>query len=336
MSSSPSHKLSRSDGLPRRRLGNSDLHVSAIGLGLWPIAGVSTLGTTEANSLATIHQALDCGINFIDTAYSYGYDGESDRILSQVLRDRSGEMIVATKVGQHFDASRQRRVDATPATIRRHTNESLTRLGIETVDILYLHCPDPNVPVADSASAIRELIESGKARYAGISNVSAEQLATFCEVCPVVVAQPPYNMLQQDAVAEIRPICDVQSIGIACYWALMKGLLAGRFERDHQFDPADKRLTYEIYQGESWARAQNLLDALRTIARDNQCTVAQLVLTWTVHQPNITSALCGAKRPDQIRETAETLSVASRLGEDSTALAAVKVALDNYAASIRN
>ncbi|MEM8733105.1 MAG: aldo/keto reductase [Planctomycetota bacterium] len=333
MSSNQHSEAASADQIPRRQLGNSDLFVSAIGLGLWPIAGVSTLGTTEADSLATIHQALDCGINFIDTAYSYGFSGESDQILSRVLHDRRQEMIVATKVGQYFNADRQRCVDASPKTIRQHAEESLHRLGLESLDILYLHCPDPNIPISDSAGAILDLVESGKVRYAGISNVNTAQLKTFHEVCPVVVAQPPYNMLQPDAVSEIQEICSTQSIGIACYWALMKGLLAGHFERDHEFDPADKRLTYEIYQGEAWIRAQDLLDELRIIAKDFDCTVAQLVLSWTIQQPNITSALCGAKRPEQIYESAETLRVAGRVGADATAIEAIEQARNRFATS---
>ncbi|MFK7735755.1 MAG: aldo/keto reductase [Pirellulaceae bacterium] len=289
-----------------RELGNSGLRVSAIGFGCWPIAGVSTLGTNEKDSLATIHAAIDHDINFIDTAYSYGYDGEADRLLVQVLRERRSEVVVASKVGQAFDSNRQRVVCGRPEVLLEHAQQSIERLEVEQLDILYLHCPDPDVPLQESAAAIAEALNQGIAKCAGVSNVDLQELREFHTICPVSVVQPPFNMLQQSAVLEIRNYCRDQNIAIANYWALMKGLLAGGMQRDHNFDPNDKRLTYEIFQGKAWERAQDFLDTLRSIAQELQCTVSQLVLLWTVRQPGITSALCGAKRPEQIMETAKT------------------------------
>lgn len=289
-----------------RELGNSGLRVSAIGFGCWPIAGVSTLGTNEQDSLATIHAALDHEINFIDTAYSYGYDGESDRLLAQVLRDRRSEVVLASKVGQAFDSNRQRVVCGRPEVLLQQARESIQRLKVEQLDVLYLHCPDPEVPIKESAGAIAEALSQGIAKCAGVSNVDLKELVEFHSVCPASIVQPPFNMLQQSAVLELRDFCRDQNIAIASYWALMKGLLAGGMQRNHEFDPKDKRLTYEVFQGQAWERAQDFLDRLRSIARDLECTVSQLVLLWTIRQPGITSALCGAKRPDQIIETAKT------------------------------
>lgn len=289
-----------------RELGSSGLRVSAIGFGCWPIAGVSTLGTNEQDSLATIHAALDHEINFIDTAYSYGYDGESDRLLARVLRDRRSEVVLASKVGQAFNPSRQRVVCGRPEVLLQQARESIQRLKVEQLDVLYLHCPDPEVPIQESAGAIAEALSQGIAKCAGVSNVNLNELVEFHGVCPASVVQPPFNMLQQSAVLELRNFCRNQNIAIANYWALMKGLLAGGMQRNHEFDPKDKRLTYEIFQGQAWERAQDLLDSLRSIARDLKCTVSQLVLLWTIRQPGITSALCGAKRPEQIMETAKT------------------------------
>ncbi|MEO8269277.1 MAG: aldo/keto reductase [Aureliella sp.] len=293
----------------RRQLGTSDLWVSPIGFGCWPIAGVSSLGVNDADSLATLRAALDSGINFFDTAFSYGYEGEADKLLAQVIRERPGTMIVASKVGSHYDAQRRRIVDGSPAKLLANAKLICARLGVEQVDIIYLHEVDPHVPLAESAGGIGEIVNQGLARYAGVSNVDAVQLRQFQAECPLVVVQPPYNMLQPEHVAAISAECRQQNIAIACYWVLMKGLLAGKLGRDHQFDPADRRLSYPIFQGEAWQRAQDLLDQLRRLANALDITVAQLVIAWTLSQPGITVALCGAKRVEQIIETAGAMHI---------------------------
>ncbi len=293
----------------RRKLGTSDLAVSPVGFGCWPIAGVSSLGVNDSDSLATIHAALDAGINLIDTAFSYGYDGEADRLLAHVLGERRAQIVLCSKVGLYFDSNRQRMIDGRPDTIFRQAELSLARMGVQQVDVMYLHVPDPSVPLTESAAAIAELQQRGWAKYAGVSNVNLEQLKSFHSACPVVVVQPPFNMLQQDAVQAIVDYCQSQDISIACYWPLMKGLLAGKLQRDHQFDPRDKRLTYSIFQGEAWQRSQDLLDKLRDLSSRLDCTVAQLVVAWTIGHPSITVALCGAKRPQQIAETAAAMQL---------------------------
>ncbi|MEM7474897.1 MAG: aldo/keto reductase [Planctomycetota bacterium] len=293
----------------RRRLGTSDLMVSPIGFGCWPIAGVSTLNANERDSLATLHAAIDNGINFFDTAYAYGYEGESERLIAQVLSDRRDEVVLATKIGQYFGANKERIVDGKPDSLRRQAEESLQRLGLEQVDILYLHMPDPSVPLADSAEAIQNLVQDDMARYAGVSNVTATQLQEFHQICPVVVNQPPFNMLQQNAIHELKSTTSALGISNACYWVLMKGMLTGHMARDHQFDPRDKRLTYPIYQGRAWQRSQDFLDKLRALCQELHCTVAQLVVAWTIRQPGVDIALCGAKRALQIEETAGAMRV---------------------------
>jgi aryl-alcohol dehydrogenase-like predicted oxidoreductase len=293
----------------RRQLGNSELWVSPVGFGCWPIAGVSSLGVTDEDSIQTIHAAVDAGINFFDTAFSYGYSGEADRLLCTALADRRDEVVLASKVGSHYDPQRTRIVDGRPEVLLEQAATILQRLGVEQLDLIYLHQPDPQLPIEDSAGAIAEIVRSGWARYAAVSNVDSEQLARFHAVCPVVAVQPPFNMLQQTSWLTIREYCIEHHIAAVCYWVLMKGLLAGKLERNHQFDPSDRRLTYSIYQGEQWDRSQDFLDLMRTLSRQMGCTVAQLVIAWTLAQPGICVALCGAKRPEQIRETAAAMQM---------------------------
>ena len=302
----------------RIRLGSSDLVVSRVALGCWPMSGISSLGVEDQQSIETVHAALDCGINFFDTAFSYGYDGRSDRVLGQALRSKKNSAIVAHKVGMHWDENKQRKLDGTPKTLLAHAEMCLSRLGVEQVDIMYLHSPDPNVPIEESAGAIREICQRGWARYAAVSNVNADQARRFISECPVVAIQPYFNMFQQDAVQDLLPLTQAHGISLVCYWVLMKGLLSGHLLRDHQFDPTDRRLSYPIFQGAAWQKAQDVLDQLRTVSLDLGCTVAQLVVAWSLKQPGVAVALSGAKRPDQILESAKAKDIL--LSDDVSAM----------------
>ena len=217
----------------------------------------------------------------------------------------------------HWDNQRQRVLDATPKRLLEEAAQNLKRLDVEYVDLMYLHTPDANTPIEESAAAIRQIVERGWARYAGVSNVTAAEAERFHSVCPVIAVQPYFNMFQQDAVEGLRGFCRRHNAALICYWVLMKGLLAGHMRRDHQFDPRDRRLTYEIFRGESWQRTQDFLDRLRAIAARIDCTVSQLVIAWTLAQPDITVALCGAKHPAQIIDNAAGMRL--QLDADSMA-----------------
>jgi aryl-alcohol dehydrogenase-like predicted oxidoreductase len=287
----------------RRSLAKTGLSVSPVALGCWPIAGVNTLDVNDADSIATIQTALDRGVNFLDTAYCYGPNGESENLIRRALEGRRQEAVIATKGGIHYNAAGKQEQDAQPETIARECDESLKRLGTDRVELYYLHAPDKNVPIAESAGAIRRLLDAGKALSAGASNCTLEQLKEFHAVCPLAAVQLPYNMLQRDIERETVPWCRDQAIAVTVYWPLMKGLLAGKLDAN-QLDERDSRRNYPQYQGEEWERNQAFVIRLREIAADAGKTVAQLVINWTINQPGITVALCGAKRPWQIEETA--------------------------------
>lgn len=287
-----------------RALGNSGLDVSTIALGCWPISGMSHPNVNDADSLATLAACQEVGINFLDTAYGYGMNGESERLIAQAIAGQRHKFVVATKGGIHWLPPRQQTVDAHPKTLRRECEASLARLGTDYVDLLYLHAPDPVVPVADSAGALAELLLEGKTRSVGASNLNLAQLDEFAAACPLTVVQPPYNMLERQIEADLLPWCRERHIAVVIYWPLMKGLLAGKLTRHHKFPEGDSRRKYPAFQGNEWEKNQSLLDELRAIAAEVPCSVAQLAVRWTLEQPGITSALCGAKRADQIRETA--------------------------------
>lgn len=283
------------------------MRVSPVALGCWPIAGVTSLDVNREDSLATLHAAVDAGINFFDTAYAYGPDGESERLIQEALGPRRGDIVLATKGGLHFGADGKIQSDASPQTLRRECDESLRRLGTDCVDLYYLHAPDPNVPVVESAGVIAEFIAAGKVRCAGASNLSLQQYREFHDICPLTAIQPPYNMLMREIEDEIVPWCLEHGIAVCVYWPLMKGLLAGKLSRDHAFDPRDGRAKYPMFQGEEYQRNIDLVDRLQEIAARTAHTVAQLVVAWTLHQNGVTAALCGAKRAWQIEGTAAAM-----------------------------
>ena len=290
-----------------RQIGTTEIYVTPLAMGCWPITGVTSVNVTRSNSLATLAAALDAGVNFFDTAYCYGYDGESEKMIAQELGHRRDEIVIASKGGIHWE-NRQQARDGSPACLRRECEESLTRLQTDFIDLYYLHAPDPNVPVADSAGALKELLDEGKIRSVGVSNVNAEQLAEFHRVCPLSAYQPHYNMLQREIEQSELPWCVEHGVSVMVYWPLMKGLLAGKLPRDHVFDAQDGRRKYPMFHGEEWQKNQDFLDQLRPIAAETGSSVAQVVLNWTIARPGISVALCGAKRPEQIRDNAAALA----------------------------
>jgi aryl-alcohol dehydrogenase-like predicted oxidoreductase len=298
-----------------RRLGSTDIEASSVAMGCWPISGMTSLDVNDADSMNTLRAAVDVGVNFFDTAYCYGRDGESERLIARVISEDRGSVVIATKGGIHWDPHGVRVFDASPDRLRQECGESLQRLGTDYIDLLYLHAPDPNVPVIESAAALKSLLEAGKTRSVGVSNFNLEQMKAFHAVCPITAVQPHYNMLQREIETDIVPWCLQHNVSIVVYWPLLKGLLAGKLARDHPFREGDGRAKYPMFQGEEWNRNHDFIDQLKTIADDLHKTVAQLVVNWTVHQPGITAALCGAKRANQIEETAGAMGWT--LGEET-------------------
>ena len=200
--------------MKHRPIGQTDIRVSPVALGCWPIAGMTSLNVTDLDSAATIAACLDLDINFLDTAYCYGPDGESERMIAKVLGDRRDQFVIATKGGVHWDSNGQRVLDARPATLRRECEESLRRLNTDRVELLYLHAPDADTPVAESAGELARLLEEGKTRSVGASNLTVEQLDQFHSVCPLSAYQPPYNMLQRQIEADVLPWCQQRDVSV--------------------------------------------------------------------------------------------------------------------------
>ncbi len=282
-------------------------------LGLWPIAGITSVGVTEQHSRATIRAAIDAGITRFDTAFSYGYDGGSDRLLGSFVRGSRDDFQVIGKVGQYWNEERKRLVDGSAKRLTADAETSLRRIGIEHFDLLMLHSPDPNVPIEQSAMAIADLKRRGLCSQIGVCNVNPHQLRRFAGAVDCDAIQCPLNLLQRNSLESLIPDCADAGREVLAFWTLMKGLLAGRISRDHQFAENDVRPRYDIYQGAARDHAHDVLDRMKVLAEETGLTIAQLSIGWTLAQPGVTAALVGAKRPEQIQETA----AARPLAEDA-------------------
>jgi aryl-alcohol dehydrogenase-like predicted oxidoreductase len=288
-----------------RPIAQTGLQVSEVALGCWPIAGLTSPGANDVDSVATIQSCFDLGINHLDTAYMYGCDGESERLIARALVGRRDEMVIATKCGLHWTPDSRQTHDARPDTLRRECEESLCRLETDRVELLYLHAPDRNVPVAESAGALKELLDQGKTRAVGASNLSVAQLEEFAAACPLHAFQPPYNMLMRQIESDVLPWCRARGVAVLAYWPLMKGMLAGKISRNQVFGLNDSRHKYPVFLGQERQKNHDLVDRLQTIAAAAGRTVVELAIAWLLHQSGMTAALCGAKRPEQIRGCAQ-------------------------------
>jgi aryl-alcohol dehydrogenase-like predicted oxidoreductase len=292
-----------------RPVGSSGLAVGPLGLGCWPLAGMTRSGITPAAAVATVAAALDAGIVHLDTAYCYGEAGESERAIAQAMAGRRRDTaVIASKCGIHWEPGRKQCVDGRPERIRREVEESLGRLGTDHVDMLYLHAPDPTISIEESAAELARLLAAGKTRAVGVSNVSREQMERFASACPLSACQMHYNMLQREIEAEILPWCRDRGVAMFVYWPLMKGLLAGGMTRDMVFPITDSRHKYPMFNGTEFQRNLDFVEALRPVAHRLGCTLPDLVLAWTAEQPGITCVLFGATSPEQVNTNAHALT----------------------------
>ena len=309
-----------------RAVGHSGIEVGPLGLGCWPLSGMTRSGITPVAAVATVTAALDAGIMHLDTAYCYGEAGESERAIAQAITGRHRDaVVIASKCGIHWEPGRKQCVDGRPERIRGEVEETLTRLGTDHVDLLYLHAPDPTIPIEASAGALAQLLTEGKTRAVGVSNVSLAQLERFAAACPLSACQLHFNMLQREIETEILPWCRSHDVSMFVYWPLMKGLLAGHMPRDLVFPTTDSRHKYPMFTGEEFQRNLDFVDSLRPVATRLGCELTDLVLAWTAEQAGITCVLFGATSPEQVQINARAL--ACELDDD--ARRAIAVAIQN-------
>ena len=284
-----------------RNLGATDLRISTVSFGCWAMGGVWWGKVDDDESIAAVRGALDLGVNFFDTADVYGF-GHSEEILAKALGSRRNQVYVATKGGLEWDDKNNITPNNSRAHILSAAEASLRRLKTDAIDLYQIHWPDPKVPIAETATACLELLNSGKVRAVGVSNFSASQMAEWREVAPLHSLQPPYSLLDRAVEAEILPYCLENNIGVIVYSPLQRGILTGKFTADSKFGSDDLRSGDKGYQGEDFERNLAIVEELKRLAAKASKTVGQLAIAWVLSNPAVTSAIVGAKRPSQVEE----------------------------------
>ncbi len=305
------------------RLGKSELNVSAIGLGTWAIGGKFWGHTDEAEAIAAIQKAIDSGVNLIDTAPIYG-EGHSEEVVGKAVKGRRHQVIVATKCGVRFKGPDLVH-DLTPKSIRKELEVSLKLLDTDVIDLYQCHFPDPDTPIEDTMQEMTKMKAEGKIRAIGVSNFDAALLKKAQKVAQIASNQVQYSMLNREIENELIPFCLEQNIGILAYGPMGGGILTGKFKQKPKFEEGDARTWfYNYYEEPLWSKVQALLKELEKIAERHGSPVAHVAINWVRQQPGITSALVGARSPQQ----AEANAAAGSWQLSSEELASINKTID--------
>ncbi len=287
------------------RIQNTDIRPSRIGLGTWAIGGWKWGGADDDAAIATIHRALDSGINLIDTAPAYG-QGHSEEVVGRAIQGRRERVVVATKVGLEWDERGEPRRNASASRIRKEIDDSLARLQTDYVDIYQVHWPDPATPMEETAKAMQMLYDAGKIRAIGVSNFSPAQMNEFATFSKLRTVQPPYNLFERAAERDILPYDMAHSLTTLTYGALCRGLLSGTMREDSTFKGDDLRRDDPKFQRPRFAQYLRAVTRLDEFARARYGKrVLHLALRWLLDQPGVGAALWGARRPDQVDPVSE-------------------------------
>jgi len=290
------------------RIPGTDVAPSRIGLGTWAIGGWMWGGTDEAESIRTIHAALDRGITLIDTAPVYGF-GHSEEIVGKALAEggRRKRAVIATKVGLDWKGEQPFR-NASHARITKELDDSLRRLQTDVIDLYQIHWPDPNTPIEETAGAMAELYKAGKIRAIGVSNFSPAQMDAFRAVAPLHAVQPPYNLFERAIEKDVFPYAVRNNLAMLAYGSLCRGLLSGRMKPDTRFPASDLRSNDPKFQPPRYAEYLAAVAELDRLAQERfGKRVIHLALRWVLDRAPNTMALWGARRPDQLDPVQQVL-----------------------------
>jgi aryl-alcohol dehydrogenase-like predicted oxidoreductase len=288
-----------------RQLGNSDLHITPLGIGAWAIGGGGgpfAWGPQDDNdSIGAIHAALDRGINWIDTAPIYGL-GHSEEIVGRALEGRANRPYVFTKCSIVWDDKREPFRSMKRESIRRECEESLRRLRIDAIDLYQIHWPDPEPGIEEGWSAVAELQKEGKVRWIGVSNFKPAHMDRIQPIAPITSLQPPYSILSPEIEAEILPYCARHNIGVIVYSPMKSGLLTGAMTRERiaQMPVDDFRQRTISFKEPLLTRNLNLVELMRKIGNRHGRTPGEVALAWTLRRPEVTGAIVGLRSPKQV------------------------------------
>lgn len=293
--------------MEQRQLGRTGIKVSALGLGLMSMSGVYG-NANDDESIGVIHYAIDRGINFLDSADMYGW-GHNETLLGKALKGRRDNVIVASKFGQVKLPDGKQGVDGRPEYVMQACEASLKRLGIEVIDLYYQHRVDPNTPIEDTVGAMKQLIEQGKVRAIGLSEARPETIRRAHKVHPIAAVQNEYSLLYRKEGEETLKATRELGITLVPYSPLGRSMLTGTVRGKADLAEGDRRLQHPRFQGDALDKNVELVARLDAIAREKQCTTAQLVLAWMLAQGKDIVPIPGTKRKARIDENLAALNV---------------------------
>ena len=292
----------------KRRLGTQGLETSALGLGCM---GMSEFyGTAdEGEAIATIHRALELGVNFLDTADAYG-PFKNERLVGRAIKDRRDEVVLATKFGSVRNEQGERLgIRGDREYVLAACNASLERLGTEHIDVYYQHRVDPNTPIEETVGAMAELVEQGKVRYLGLSEAAAETIRRAHAVHPISALQTEYSLWTRDVEDEILPAIRELGIGLVAYSPLGRGFLSGRIHSVDDLEASDFRRANPRFQGENFQKNLDLVERVEELAASKGCTAAQIALAWVLTQGEDIVPIPGTTRVKNLEENVSALDV---------------------------
>jgi len=293
-----------------RKLGRNGPQVSAIGFGAMSMGIASTYTSSVHNdddAVALIHRALELGITLLDTADIYG---DSERQVGKAIQGRRDQVVLATKFGfTGAVGAAQRGVDGRPEYVRQACERSLEKLGVETIDLYYLHRVDPNTPIEETVGAMAGLVREGKVRYIGLSEPSAETVRRAHKVHPLTAIQSEYSLFTRDPEEEVLPTLEELGIALVAYSPLGRGFLGGRFRKLEDLEPNDWRRNNPRFQGENFEKNLALADRVTELAAQKKCTPAQLALAWLLNRRDDVVPIPGTSSIQRLEENARAVDI---------------------------